>query len=100
MVGVKDLTPLLLGGAAIYIVATSGILKGLGGVGEGVSDAAKGLGGGVSTAARGLGAGVSDIAGDISQTTGNLADFLNPLGALGVAVRTCTTSGRKKKIIR
>lgn len=59
----KDLTPLLLGGAALFVVVNSGIIKGLGGavedVSEGVGAAAQGLGAGVGNIGQGLGAGVA-----------------------------------------
>jgi len=88
MVSIKDLTPLLLGGAVIFVVARSGILKGLGGVGEGVSEAAEGLGAGISTAGRGLGGGI----GMAGQATGlsvqdvlSITAFARAAGAVGGA---------------
>lgn len=55
---VKDLTPLAIGGAAIYLIVKSGILKNIG------------------SATSGLGQGI----GDIGMNLGNLTD---PLGAFG-----------------
>lgn len=67
------------------------IIAGIGIIGYGLlkSDFFKGVGEvgtGIGTAIGGTGAAIGDIAGDISQTTGNIADFLNPLGASGTQI--------------
>lgn len=65
MVGISDLTPLLLGGAVIYVVTQSGILKGVSGavegLGEGISEAAGGLGSGISQIGRSTGQAFEDV---------------------------------------
>lgn len=80
---VSDYTPLILGGALVYVLYKSDVFKGLGKVSTGIGETVSGTGQGVVTAAQGLGAGVATVAQDIGQTTSNIADFLNPLGALG-----------------
>jgi hypothetical protein len=88
--GVAEYTPLILGGAALYILYKSDFFRGVGRISEetgavvgGVATGVQGLGGGVATAATGLGSGISEVARDIAQTTSNFADFLNPLGEMG-----------------
>ena len=81
MVSVKDLTPLILGGAVIFVVARSGLFKGLGGVGEGAAEAAGGLGAGISTAGRGLGGGIGRIGEAAGYGVEDILSMLKPPAA-------------------
>lgn len=66
---IRDLTPLLLGGTALFVVARSGILGGAG-------EAVEGVGEGLGRAGRGLGAGISDIARGAGGAVGGLGQGL------------------------
>ena len=94
MSSIKDLTPLLLGGAALYVVTKSGVLSGLGqGVGdiaEGAGTAAQGLGGGIAGAAIGVGQGVGQVGystQDILQFATAAAGEIGRQSALNIQLR-------------
>src|SRR3972149_6740516 len=98
----KDITPLALGGVALYFLAKSDFFKGLGQAGLGVGTAVQGLGSGISTASQGLGQGISTagqgLGSGISTIVESGADPLEFLGNLfevaGSQIRDASERGR------
>lgn len=84
----KDNTILWVAAIGIggYFLYKSDFFKGLGQITGGAGQAAQGLGEGISTAAGGLGSGIGMIGTSAGMATENIAQFLEPLGALGEAV--------------
>lgn len=75
----NSLTPLILGGAALYFLSKSNFFKGLGQAGTGIGTGVSGIGEGVSEAFTGVGSGL----GQVGENVGGFTDILQPFSALG-----------------
>jgi hypothetical protein len=98
-----EITPLILGGGALYVLFQSGILQNLGqgasnalsgvgggvaatgaGLGSGLAGLGNGVGGGVFGLGQGIGSGINNLGGGLNQVGTGLSNLLTQLGGIGI----------------